>query len=158
LTHSAESNGPAPATRSEESVELWGICPEAVSVTAELPHIQATFEGSNGLRIETSYWYPPPPRGATAGYTAPALKWDQTRITGLTSEPIVLSGYFSQTYAPFHHNFGGQYIFDPRLEPGLTDNARAELAAANVAYLVVLEQEGISEIWALGGDGALRRW
>ena len=68
----------------------------------------------------------------TAGYTAPAIKWEQTTIMGVTTTPIVLTGYFSQTYAPNHHNFGGQYIFDPRLEPGLSQATRDELETADI--------------------------
>jgi hypothetical protein len=114
--------------------------------------------GPNGLAIQTSYWFPPPPRGATAGYTAPAIKWERTTITGLATTPIVLTGYFSQTYAPNHHNFGGQYIFDPRLEPGLPAGIRSELEAADVAYLVVVDRDGEEdEVWAVGLDEALRK-
>jgi hypothetical protein len=153
-----EGVGFVAATRAEESVELWGYCPEAITRTDDLPAIQASFTGPSGLQIQTSYWYPPPPRGATAGYTAPALKWEQTTLTGLTTTPIVLTGYFSQTYAPNHHNFGGQYIFDPRLEPGLSEQTRAELEAADVAYVVVVDQDGVEdEIWVLGVTGVLRR-
>lgn len=153
-----EGVGFVAATRTDESVELWGYCPEAITSTADLPHIQASFTGPAGLAIQTSYWYPPPPRGATAGYTAPALAWEQTTITGLTPTPITLTGYFSQTYAPNHHNFGGQYIFDPRLEPGLSEQTRAELEAADIAYLVVIDQDGLDdEFWVLGVGGTLRK-
>jgi hypothetical protein len=160
LTYSFEEGvGFVADARTEEAVELWGFCPEDVTPTDVFPHIEAAFEGPGDLRIETSYWFPPPPRGATAGYTAPAIKWEQTRIRGLLTESVVLRGYFSQTYAPNHHNFGGQYIFDPRLEPGLSANARAELEAANVAYLIVIDQDepAEDEFWAQGVDGALRK-
>jgi hypothetical protein len=121
----------------------------------ELPRVERSME-VGGVRIDTLYEYPPYPRGATAGYTAPAIRWQQTTVRGLTSEPLVLSGYFSQTYAPYHHNFGGQYLFDPRLEP-LSDVARAELLAADVAYLVVLDSDGPPpELWLGGFDGSLR--
>lgn len=145
-------------TRTEESVELWRFCPDDVMVDDSFPRIDVAFDGPGGLRIEAGYWYPPPPQGATAGYTAPAIKWDRTLISGLTSEPIVLTGYFSQTYAPYHHNFGGQYIFDPRLEPDLPAGTAAELEAADVALLVVIDNDGIpDELWAMGVDGTLRR-
>jgi hypothetical protein len=148
-------------TRSEEFAHLWGYCPEDIAITAEFPRIERTYSVPGGVAVKAAYWYPPPPRGATAGYTAPAIKWEQTTISGLTTAPIVLTGYFSQTYAPTHHNFGGQYIFDPRLEPGLSEATRAELEAANVAYLVVVDQDTgdviDDEIWALGVDGNLRK-
>jgi hypothetical protein len=150
--------GFAPATRSEELVQLWGVCPEEVTTTAELPHVERSFEAPSGVRIDTSYWYPPVPRGPTAGYTAPAFKWERTTISGLSDEPIVLAGYFSQTYRPYHHNFGGEYIFEPRLEPGVSGAALAELAAADIAYIVVMDQFDLpDEIWVAGLDGVLRR-
>ena len=153
-----EGVGFVASTRSEDAVELWGYCPEDISVNADFPHVEASFALPSGLSIASSYWYPPPPRGATAGYTAPAIKWERTTITGATTAPIVLSGYFSQTYAPNHHNFGGQYIFDPRLEPGLSASTRAELDAADIAYFVVVDQDGTEDqIWVLGLNGTLRR-
>jgi hypothetical protein len=152
-----EPGGFIPGTRTEEFAELWGYCPEDITVSADFPRIERTFSVPSGASVQTSYWYPPPPRGATAGYTAPAIKWEQTTISGLTTTPIVLTGYFSQTYAPTHHNFGGQYIFDPRLEPGISEATRAELETANVAYLIVVDQDADDEIWALGVDGNLRK-
>lgn len=153
-----EGVGFVPATRSDEAVELWGYCPDDITIDASFVRVEQSFSLPSGLAIETSYWFPPPPRGATAGYTAPAIKWERTTIANLTTTPLVLTGYFSQTYAPNHHNFGGQYIFDPRLEPGVSAETAAELEAADVAYLVVIDQDGLEdEIWALGFDGALRR-
>lgn len=157
-----EPAGFVPATRTEDVADLWGYCPEDITITSEFPHIQRTFSVPSGVSVQTSYWYPPPPRGATAGYTAPAIKWEQTTLSGLTTTPIVLTGYFSQTYAPAHHNFAGQYIFDPRLEPGLSQAVRDELTAANVAYLIVADQNAdpsdpVYELWVLGVDGNLRK-
>jgi hypothetical protein len=153
-----ENGGFVADTRTEEGVDLWGFCPEAVTTDATFLPRDHTFAGPGGLSIRTQYWFPPPPRGVSAGYTAPATKWDGTTITGLTTEPIVLTGYFSQTYAPYHHNFGGQYIFDPRLEPGLAPSTRTELEAANIAFVVVIDNDGFDdEFWASGLDGALRK-
>lgn len=152
-----EPVGFLPGTRSEEFAELWGYCPEDITVTADFPRIERTFSALSGASVQTSYYYPPSPRGVTAGYTAPAIQWDKTTISGVTTAPIVLTGYFSQTYAPTHHNFGGAYIFDPRLEPGLSEAVRAELEAAGIAYLVVIDQDLDDEIWALGVDGELRK-
>jgi hypothetical protein len=162
LEYSPEDNALAPATRSEEVAELWGYCPDSITVTPDFPRIEASFSGPNGVNIQTSYWYPPNPRGVTAGYTAPAIKWDKTTIVGLTTAPIELSGYYSQTYAPKHHNFAGDYVFDPRLEPGLSEATRAELVAADIAYVVVIDPDGTAEpagdtFWVVGLDGALRR-
>lgn len=156
LEYSIEENTLVPATRTEESAELWGYCPEGVAITSDFPRVAASFSGPNGLTIQTAFWYPPVPRGVTAGYTAPAIKWEKTTITGLTTAPIELMGYYSQTYAPKHHNFSADYVFEPRLEPGLSEAARAELEQADVAYLVVIDSDE-DTIWAVGLDGSLRR-
>ena len=91
--------------------------------------------GPGGLEIETTFYWPPPPRGIVAGYTAPLLRWVETVISGWTSEPIVLRGDFSQTYRPEHHNFGEHFVFDPWLEPGVPAALLDELAAKGVRLI-----------------------
>jgi hypothetical protein len=90
---------------------------------------------TNGVTVQTSFYWPDPPRGATAGYTAPLVSFVKTTITGLTSGPITLTNYYSQTYRPGHHNFTEEFVFEPGLEPGLPDSAKAELKAANILLL-----------------------
>ena len=65
---------------------------------------------ANGISIHTTFYYPAPPPGqsdwvADAGATAPLKRWGRTTIQGLTTEPIILEGYYSQTYRPEHHNY-----------------------------------------------------
>jgi hypothetical protein len=91
----------------------------------------------DGIQIETSFYWPQPPRGATAGYTAPLVEWVETRITGIGAEPIVLHGYYAQTYSPGHHNFTDTFIFEPRLEPGISPSIREALAQADIRLLAV---------------------
>jgi hypothetical protein len=148
-----------PLTRTEDSITLWASCPDTAKLEAGSMRVERSFTDSNGLVVETAYWYPPPPRGPTAGYTAPIVKWEQTTLTGLASQPIVLQGYYSQTHRPSHHNFGGDYIFDPRLEPGISEAVLQELAEANIAYIVVIDIDTSTEetkFWLAGLDGALR--
>ena len=47
-------------------------------------------------------------------------------------------------------------MFEPRLEPGLSEATRAELEEADIAYIVVIDSDEDS-FWAVGLDGALRR-
>lgn len=89
------------------------------------------------VTVETSYYWPNPPRGVVAGYTAPLIHFVETRITGLTTNPIVLHDHYSQTYRPGHHNFSEEFIFEPRLEPGLPQATLSELNAANIQFLHV---------------------
>jgi hypothetical protein len=80
-----------------------------------------------GVAITTGLYWPPHPVGPTAGYTAPLAAWERTTITGLTSEPLVLTGYFSRTYCPGHHNNGDSFVFEPHLDPGVPEYLKAEL-------------------------------
>lgn len=110
-----------------------------------------------GLTVETEFYWPPHPTGPVAGYTAPLLGWVGTRITGLTSRPLVLRDEYAQTYRPGHHNFTEDFLFDPQLEPDLDPALQAELRARNIRGLVV--RAGLDEkprFWLWGMDDTLR--
>ncbi|MEN6424496.1 MAG: PEP/pyruvate-binding domain-containing protein [Phycisphaerales bacterium] len=96
------------------------------------------FEDANGVVIDTTFYWPPAPTGPTAGYTAPLARWVETRIIGYTSEPIVLQGFYSQTYKPEHHNFSEHFLFEPQLEPGLSSEILAELHVKGIRQIHVL--------------------
>jgi len=85
-----------------------------------------------GITVETAYYWPPPPTGPTAGYTAPLSRWVETTITGLTTEPFTVTSPYAQTYGAGHHNFFERFLLEPRLEPGLPDSVRTELRAKGV--------------------------
>ena len=139
-------------TTTEEQVRL---VPRPVRTASSL--LQTRNMSSGGIGIQTSYYWPEGP-GAAGGYTAPLVEWVETRITGVTSEPIVLHGYYSQTYRPEHHNFGENFIFEPRLEEGIAADTLAELAATNIQLILCVRRAtSVIELWALGFDGELRR-
>ncbi len=69
---------------------------------------------------------------------------------GLTAASIVLTGYYSQTYRPEHHNFSSNYIFDPWLEPGIDQSILDELHSKNIRYLHI---NGNGTMWTLSLDG-----
>lgn len=96
---------------------------------------QRTAIRTNVVTMQTSFYWPDAGDGFAAGYTAPLVRFVETRITGLTTAPILLTNYFSQTYRPGHHNFTEEFIFEPRLEPGLAAATRAELEATNIELL-----------------------
>jgi hypothetical protein len=128
----------------------------AQRVTAESLRQTRRFT-AKGVTVETAFYWPAPPKGASAGYTAPLQAWVETVIAGLTSEPITLRGEYSQTYLPGHHNFWESFLFDPTLEPGVPDAVRAELAAKNVRALIITGGFGTTDealVW--GADGTLR--
>jgi hypothetical protein len=109
-----------------------------------------------GLRIQTSFYWPEPPRGPTAGYTAPCIQWVGTTISGLTIQPLVLRSDYSQSYHPGHHNFWEDFIFEPQLDPSLSAEQLADLKAKNIRLLVVGKGELESTVWALGLDNVFR--
>jgi len=96
-------------------------------------------DAGGGVTIEPSYWLHPQ-GGLCAGCIFPLSAWDQTVISGLTTTPLVLTGEYSQSYEAGQHNFTETFLFEPALEPGVTQQQLDELAA-----------QGIAMIWAQGG-------
>jgi len=63
---------------------------------------------------------------------------NETRITGLTSTPIVLHSAGSQTYVVFGregHEAIQELICEPEMEPGLTNDQRKQLQDANIRLI-----------------------
>ena len=121
-----------PKTTTSDSIRL---CPCPKPQPGDILR-QRTFTGPKGVKIQTTFYWPPDP-GAAAGYTAPLSRWVETIIEGYTTQPIVLHGWYSQTYRPEHHNFGEHFIFEPRLEPGIAPDLLAELRAKNICFIHV---------------------
>lgn len=118
-----------------------------------------TLSRTGGLRVETRFLWPPEPQGPTAGYTAPNLGFVETRIIGLTSEPLILRSGVAQTYSAGHHNFSETFLFEPALDPGVSAAQRAELEAAGIRQLVA--EKGFFEgslFWVVGPEGKLRKF
>ena len=102
---------------------------------------------AGGVSVETQFYWPPFPKGPTAGYTSPLEKWVQTTITGLTVQPIILKGYYSQTYRPGHHNFWEDFVFEPSLDEELSDSQVSELLKRNVRQVLLF-----TDPWGQGGS------
>jgi hypothetical protein len=111
---------------------------------------------TNGLSVQIEFYWPAPPSRGIGDKTAPLAQWKETKISGLTSEPILLRGEFSQTYRPGHHNFSEEFVFEPSLEEGLPDSVLAELRSANVQLIHVEVSFGEARVWILGLDGRFR--
>lgn len=125
-------------------------------VTPGAIRIHRSIANGRGTRAEISFFWPDEPPFA-AGYTAPLVRFEETTLTGLTSQPIVLRGYYSQTYRPGHHNFTEEFIFEPRLEPGVSPDSLAELAAADIQYLHIHAGFTTPDFHIIGFDGKVRR-
>jgi hypothetical protein len=144
-----------PGTVTNETVWLVPLRPPGPGT---LPQSR-TLSRTGGLRVETRFLWPPEPRGPTAGYTAPNLGFIETRITGLTREPVVLRSGAAQTYSPGHHNFTETFLFEPALDPEVSAAQRAELEAAGIRQLVA--ESGFFEgnlFWVVGPEGKLRKF
>ncbi len=112
--------------------------------------------GLGTMAVARFYW-PDPPRGVVAGYTAPCIGWVGTTITGLTTEPLELRADAAQTYHPFHHNFSEEYLFEPAADPAVNATQRAELAARNIRMIHLDWNHQSAEVRVIGLDGKLRR-
>ena len=70
------------------------------------------------------------------GWATPTcVQFEQTRIEGLTSEPIVLTGYFSQSVGGGAHLCPKNFLFEPGLEPGIPQKTLDELRARNIRLI-----------------------
>jgi len=74
-------------------------------------------------------------RWSMMGGTPTSVQFEQTRIEGLTSEPIVLTGYFSQSFGGGSHLCPKDFLFEPALEPGISQTILDELEANNIRLI-----------------------
>jgi hypothetical protein len=121
----------AAATLSNE-LYLWRIPQESPDDTL----VQYSYE-SNGISITTEFYRPPPPMGDGTWEmtTAPMARWVQTTIQGYTDEPIVLQGFYSQTYHAGHHNIKEHFLFEPGLEPGIAQDILDQLKVQDIRLI-----------------------
>lgn len=140
-------------TTTSETVVL--VSPQPVTASSLQQHRQMK-NASKKVAIETRFYWPEPPRGPTAGYTAPNLGFVETRITGLISEAVVLRSGWSQTYRPGHHNFVEDFLFEPRLDPELSVSQRAALEAANIRLIHVFWDQDTAQVTVVGFDNRFR--
>jgi hypothetical protein len=114
-------------------------------------------QGTNIL-IHSSYWLPLEARGDDC--RCPVLRIVESRIEGFTTEPLVLHGYWSQTFNDVHNYGFVQFVFEPRLEPGLSSQRLIELAAADIAQIYVNGNGQFIPpvLMIVGFDGTLRRF
>jgi hypothetical protein len=98
------------------------------------------------VSMEINFYWPPDLTGWVAGYTAPLSSWVETIIEGYTTEPIVLHGWYSQTYRPEHHNFSEHFMFEPKLEPGISESILEELAAKDIRLIHLFHERSSPQL------------
>jgi hypothetical protein len=70
------------------------------------------------------------------GWDSPtSVQFESTRIEGLTTEPIVLTGYFAQSVGGGAHLCPKNFLFEPALEPGISQQTLDELGARNIRLI-----------------------
>jgi len=143
-----------PSTTHEDWV-LLAACPELADVTDRHILVSRRVGTAGVAEVAIDFYWPPHPTGIVAGYTAPLAAWKETRITGLTTEPIVLHGYWSQTYRPGHHNFSEEFVFEPAREPGISESILAELAEQDIELIYIDDPWGLT-VKVIGADGTIR--
>lgn len=126
-----EYDQPVPTTTTTDEIRL---CPCLQPQPGDLLQERSFYDEVSDVNITTSFYWPPIPGGIMI-YTAPLARWVETVIKGYTTEPVVLHGWYSQTYRPEHHNIGENFLFEPRLEPGITQNILDELRAQDIRLI-----------------------
>jgi len=105
---------------------------------AKTLHQMGFVDEEQSVTFQLFYYRSPSPTGISAGFTWSIPKFVNTTITGLTQEPMVLGDdYFVSTYAAYHHNFEGSFLFHLTREHSLTTLQRAELLDKGVAGIFV---------------------
>ncbi len=125
------------ATRTDESAGLVA-CDADLPIGPDHIFVQRDYTDPKGHTYDLDFWWPPYPTGIIAGYTAPLIQWGATVITGFTTTPITLANDWSRSQRPGHHNFSEDYAFEPRLDPGVDAATLAELEAADIAVIYLL--------------------
>ncbi|HCO95536.1 MAG TPA: hypothetical protein DIU00_16575, partial [Phycisphaerales bacterium] len=69
------------------------------------------------------------------GGSPTSVQIERTTIQGLTTEPIVLTGYFSQSFGGGSHLCPKNFLFEPAMEPGISQTILDELKDRNVKYI-----------------------
>lgn len=142
-----------PQTRTEDVVLLLECADQIELTPRHLLQERSFVDGDANIAIE--FYWPPFPTGAVAGYTAPLDRWVGTTISGVTPTAVQLSGYFSQTYRPEHHNFTENFLFDPHLEEGSSAGVLAEWDAAGIRALIQPAGFSDPEMLVLTTDGRI---
>lgn len=125
-------------TTRRNQVYLWPLLPPSPADVRQERTLTA-----DGVSIHTVFYYPPLLEGQdmwgfVGGNTGPLKRWDRTVIEGLTSAPIVLTGYYSQTFRPEHHNLVEHFLFEPGIEPGIDSGILEELREKDIRFIQVI--------------------
>jgi hypothetical protein len=143
-------------------VRLWQSAHVQSNNSIQIRECEGDLTFSNGTRhvsVRTRFYWPDARTIAANESTAHLVRFIDTTITGLSAAPIVLTNYFAQTYLPSHHNLSEFFTFEPRIEPGLSAQSRAEVEALGMTriYMHVFRSEFERDVFhcQLGSDAMI---
>jgi len=84
-----------------------------------------------GVSVSTQFYV----RWSMMGRTPTSIQFEQTRIEGLTSEPIILTGYYSQSVGGGSHLCPKNFLFEPALEPDISQTILNELGDQGICLI-----------------------
>jgi hypothetical protein len=122
-----------PSTTTTDEIHLW---PSPQPIPGRPYHhglMRSRSYNSGNISINTTFCWPNDVYGSSE--TAPLLNWVQTVIEGCTTDPIILTGFYSQTYCPLEGNNTEHFLFEPRLESGIPQTQLDELEAQNIRLI-----------------------
>ncbi len=97
----------------------------------EAPEVCSLADPNTGVTIETQFYM----HWGWGADSPTSIQFKQTRIEGLTSAPIVLTGFFSQSVGGGSHLCPKDFLFEPQLEPGISPKVLEELKVRNVRLI-----------------------
>ncbi|MHC4477601.1 MAG: PEP/pyruvate-binding domain-containing protein [Planctomycetota bacterium] len=112
------------------TTDLIELCPCQKPQPDDWLEERAFYDVVNNVNITTSFYWP-----TICFMQCPLRCFVETIIRGYTTEEIVLRGYYSQTYSESWHNFWDVFIFEPQLEPGISQNILDELRAQDIRLI-----------------------
>ncbi len=124
--------GPYDPPVTTESLRLMPCPPETPADTYD-PRV---YENPEYTVTTSLFWQPfPIPPGSGWALLPPFARFEETRIVGLTSQPLVLRSPFAQTVDPAWHS-GGILLFDPWLDPDVPLAQLRELRDQNIRMII----------------------
>ncbi len=143
----------SPTTRREDFAVLGPCAENWPGDPTRREAQQRTARGPGGTEVRSSFEWPEPPSGPTAGYTAPAVRFLETTISGLFGTSLRLRGHYSQTYRPAHHNFGEELLFEPARDEGIDAGVARQLSAQGIDLIYATAGFGTSSLVLVSSDG-----
>ena len=86
---------------------------------------------NTGISVNTQFYV----RWSMMGRTPTSVQFAQTRIEGLTTKPIVLTGFFSQSVGGGAHLCPKNFLFEPALDPDISQTTLDELIDRNIRLI-----------------------